>query len=83
MITITATDMKQSFWAKLQNVKNESIIITKNNNKYAVLIDYNEYSHLKELEEHEDILFWLAAKKAIKDWMSTQEETNNLLNSIK
>ena len=49
----------------------------------AVLIDYNEYTKLKQLEEYEDMLFWLAAKKAIKDWMAWIEETNNLLNSIK
>ena len=83
MTTITATDMKQSFWARLQNVKTESITITKNNQNFAVLMDYNEYSHLKQLEEHEDILFGLAANQAIKNWMSSIEETNNLLSSIK
>jgi len=83
MTTITATDMKQSFWNRLQSVKKESFTITKNNKNFAVLMDYNEYSHLKQLEEYEDILFWLAAKKSIENWMASQEETNNLLNSIK
>jgi len=30
-------------------------------------MDYNEYPHLKQLEEHEDILFGLAAKQEIKN----------------
>ena len=83
MTTITATNMKQSFWNVLKNIKNEPMIITKRRQNYAVLVDYNEYKHLKQLEEHEDILFWLAAEKALKDWMVSEKETNNLLDSIK
>jgi len=83
MTTITATELKQSFWTRLQEVKNNSFTITKRNRKYAVLMDYEEYSYLKQLEEHEDILFWLAAQKILKDDnMASKQETNNLLDSI-
>ena len=83
MTTITATELKQTFWTRLQKVKQEPFIVTKRNKKFAVLMDYEEYNYLKQLEEHEDILFWLAAQKILKENnMASQKETNDLLNSI-
>lgn len=83
MQTITATNIKQSFWKKLQNIQEEPIIITKRNRNHAVLLWFNEYSRLKELEEYEDILFWIAAKESIKQWFVSQKKSKSLLDSIK
>jgi len=82
MKTITVTNIKQSFWDKLKNIQKEPIIITKRNRNHAVLMWFNEYSHLKELEEHEDVLFLLAAKESIKNWFMSEKESKELLDSI-
>lgn len=82
MKTITATDIKKTFWNELKNIQEEPIIITKRNRNHAVLIWFNEYSHLKELEEHEDILFMLAAKESLKNWFMSQKESQDLIDSI-
>ncbi|MDD3646353.1 MAG: type II toxin-antitoxin system Phd/YefM family antitoxin [Candidatus Gracilibacteria bacterium] len=83
MKTTTSTNLKQSLGEMLKNINKEPVKITKRSRDHAVLIGYSEYSHLKELEEYEDILFGLAAKEVMKGGMASKEETQSLLDSIK
>lgn len=82
MNTITATNIKKSLWNSLSKVDTTPLVITKRNKNHAVLISYKQYSHYKKLEEYEDILFWLAAKEAMKEWLGTEQETKELLDNI-
>jgi len=79
MKTLTSTEARQGFSSMLNTVVNEPVSISKQDKEIAVLISSARYQELKKLE---DILYGKAAELALQEGFISDQEADDLLNSI-
>lgn len=79
MKTETATHAKMHFGKVLENALKEPVVIEKSGRNVAVLISYDEYKRLAELEDK----YWLTeAVKAKKEGFIGTDASDALLSEI-
>ena len=78
MSVVTATYVKQNFGACVTDAQTQPLVINKSGKPSAVLMSYNEFMRLQELEDH---LWALCAQEAAKEGYLGQEETTAFLKS--
>lgn len=79
MRTETATNAKTRFGQILENSLLEPVLIQKSGRNIAVIMSYNEYERIKQLEDQ----YWgLKAAKAKKEGFIGTKESEKLLREL-
>jgi len=79
MKTLTSTEARQNFSTVISGLKDNPVIISKQDKEVAVILSSERYKELKKLE---DILYGKAAELAIKEGFVSNIEADDLLNSL-
>jgi len=79
MKTLTSTEARQNFSTVISGLKDNPVIISKQDKEVAVILSSERYKELKKLE---DILYGKAAELAIKEGFVLNIEADDLLNSL-
>jgi len=79
MKTLTSTEARQNFSTVIPGLKDNPVIISKQDKEVAVILSSERYKELKKLE---DILYGKAAELAIKEGFVSNIEADDLLNSL-
>ena len=79
MKTITSTEARQNFSALISALKDSPVTISKQDKEVAVMLSSARYKELKKLE---DILYGKAAELAIQEGFASNEDAQNLLDSL-
>jgi len=79
MKTITSTEARQNFSTLISGLKDSPVTISKQDKEVAVMLSSARYKELKKLE---DILYGKAAELAIQEGFASNEDAQNLLDSL-
>ena len=79
MKTITSTEARQNFSELISALKDSPVTISKQDKEVAVMLSSARYKELKKLE---DILYGKAAELAIQEGFTSNEDAQNLLDSL-
>ena len=79
MKTITSTEARQNFSALISGLKDSPVTISKQDKEVAVMLSSARYKELKKLE---NILYGKAAELAIQEGFASNEDAQNLLDSL-
>ena len=79
MITETATNAKIRFGQILEKSQQEPVLIEKSGRNYAVVLSFEDYQRLSELENR----YWAKkAHKALEEGFMGEQESAHLLESL-
>ena len=76
MRTLTATEIRHKFGAVVEGLKTEPVLVEKSGRPVAVILSYEEYERLQELE---DAWWGEQASKAAAEGLLSAEETASWL----
>jgi prevent-host-death family protein len=79
MKTLTSTEVRQNFSAVISGLEDNPVTISKQDKEVAVMLSAARYKELKKLE---DILYGKAAELAIQEGFVSNNEADDLLDSL-
>jgi len=79
MKTLTSTEARQNFSAVISGLEDSPVTISKQDKEVAVMLSTARYKELKKLE---DILYGKAAELAIQEGFVSNNEADDLLDSL-
>lgn len=76
MRTLTATEIRHKFGEVVEGLKTEPVLVEKSGRPVAVILSYEAYERLQELE---DVWWGEQANKAMAEGLLSAEETTSWL----